>query len=249
MATKFRANSGTQPNASGLEQIPAGATRIPQGFLNGIGRKIDQSTVRFSGDFLFQQLPGGTILQPLDTDGAAPIGAPHPFKVTLIGKTASKIKVRISEGRLIGRTEFTVGSYANDAFGLDVPNASLGIPGVDYSYNGGWPDGNPAPDTSGGKNPTSTGTQSTETKPGSGGTYHTPVTSGNAGSITNPGQGNSGIYHTPITSGNAGSVTNPGQGSSGIYHSNPSTVYNQVYDKSYSGASNGGGTFVKPPKQ
>jgi hypothetical protein len=248
MSTKFRANTGTLPNASGLPQIPAGSNRIPQGFLNGIGRKIDQGTVRFSGDFLFQQLQGGTVLQNIDTAGTAALGggSSHPFKVTVVGKGNGKIQVRIAEGHIIGRTEFSHGSYQNPLIGL-YNQPTLGLPGVDFAFNGGWPDGNPAPDTSAGTNATSSGTQSGDSKPGSGGTFHTPLASGNSGSITNPGQ-SSGTYHTPIQSGNSGSVTNTSQGNSGIYHSDPSTVYNQIYDKSYDQLGNGGGTFVNPPK-
>lgn len=249
MGTKFRANAGTQPNAAGLEQIPAGSTRIPQGYLNGIGRKIDRATVRFSGDYLFQALPGGTVLQNVDTDGAAGIDISHPFKVTVVGGSPGKLKVKIAEGRIFGRTEGTVGTFEQPAISLLVANQSLGIPGVEFSFAGGWPNGNPAPDLSGGENPTSQGTQAKEPTKESGGTYHTNTQSGNAGSVTNPGQGNSGIYHNPVTSGNAGSVTNPGRGSSGIYHSDPSTQYNQLYNKSYDGLKNGGGTFVNPPKQ
>lgn len=245
MATKFRTPFGTQPNASGLEQIPAGTNRIPQSFLNDIGRKIDQSTIRFGGDFLFQQLPGGTIAQEVDRD----IGTTHPFKVSVVGKSSTKIKVKIAEGRIFGRVEGSIGDFRDDGYYLYQPNSPLGIPGIDWSYGGGWPNGNSVPDTSGGNNPTSQGTQKKDIKNGSAGTYHSDKQSGNAGSVTNTGQGNSGTYHNPVTSGNAGSVTNSSQGSSGTYHSDPSSKYNQVYNKSYDGLGNGGGTFVNPPKQ
>lgn len=244
MATKFRTSFGTQPNASGLEQIPAGSNRIPQGFLNGIGRKIDQSTVRFSGDFLFQQLPGGTILQQIDTGGtAAGTGYTHPFKVALVGKTATKIKVRISEGHIWGRTDFTVGAYSNAAIGLNIPNPSLGIPGVDYSFAGGWPNGNPVPDTSAGTNPTNSGTQSQQPGKDSGGVFNSKP-SGNAGSIITWTDGQ---FHSNV-SGNAGSIVNPG--SSGIYHTQqPSgaagniNTYPQIYDRNQVN-----GVYVNPPK-
>lgn len=245
MATKFRANAGTQPNAAGLEQIPAGSNRIPQGFLNGIGRKIDRATVRFSGDFLFQALPGGTVMQPLDTGGTSGgLDISHPFKVSCVGKTSTKIQVRIAEGHIWGRTEFGVGAYSDIGIDLNTPNQSLGIPGVDYFFAGGWPNGNPVPDTSGGKNPTSQGTQSKEPTKDSGGVFNRRP-SGNAGSIIEWTDGQ--FNRRP--SGNAGSIVDPGSG--GIYHTQqPSgaagniNTYPQIY-----GRNQVNGVYVNPPKQ
>lgn len=251
---KFRSNIGTQPNASGLQQIPGGSSRIPQSFLNGIGRAIDRGVPRVGGSSLFfQQTSGGTVFEIPETgDTKNTRGAYlHPFKVFYAGRVNGGYLVNILEGRVAGRADYTnaalVGYPVPVGEGFESVNVpSIGTPGLDLAFAGGFPGGNPKPDqgntqgtagspqsqlkSSQGNSGTTSHTGANQTRPyvsGSAGSLGGPYVSGNAGSIINPGNG--GTYHTPIVSGAAGSINgpyisgnagslNPGFGG-GIYHS------------------------------
>lgn len=267
MGTKFKANVGTQPNTAGLQQIAPGSARLPQSFLNGIGRTVDRATLRPSGDSIFAQLAGGTVITPLDQSGSAVgVGYPHPFKVLYAGKptTGSKVFVRILEGHILGRLNFTQGYWFQERPFQDgqmpYTQRSIGIPGIDTSWEGGWPSG-PEPDTSAGNNPTNPGNTTTEATKSGAGTHYTTANgyqSGNAGSVTNPNQGSSGIYHTTpsvtgngnYVSGNAGSITNTSQGNYGIYHTPLTSTGNGTYVGGNAGSITNGGnssSVYNPP--
>lgn len=253
MGTRFKANAGTQPNAAGLEQIPAGSNRLPQGYLNGIGRKIDRATVRFSGDFLFQTLPGGTVLQPVDVDGTAGgfggEASTLPFQISLVEAGPTTITIKIAEGHIIGRTDSSFGNYVDPPF-LVADQVSLGLPGINFSMGGGWPGGGNPPDTSAGNNPTSSGTQEPKPNKDSGGVFNKKRDSGGGGSVidwNHPGA----IHRNPRGSGNAGSIIENTVGSGGIYHTQrPSgaagniNTYPQIYNRPKVN-----GVYVNPPKE
>lgn len=231
---KFRSNIGTQPNASGLQQIPGRSAKIPQSFLNGIGRAIDRAVPRVGGtSIFFQQTSGGTIFEIPDTQANTSIQGQylHPFKVTYVGRVAGGYLVNILEGRVTGRADYTYAGLMNypvprgEGF-VPVSVPGYGTPGLDLSFAGGFPGGYVKPDlgntdntagspqsqtTSSQGNSGSTGhSPSNAGRPyvsGSAGSLNGPYVSGNAGSITNPGNG--GTYHTPIVSGAAGSLNGP----------------------------------------
>lgn len=258
MGTKFKSNIGTQSNSAGLEQVPPGIGRINQSFLNKIGRTVDRATLRPSSDNIFMQLAGGTVITPLDTKDDSVFGSAylHPFRVFYAGKpdVGSKVYVRILEGHIIGRMNTDIGEWeqARPSLGgtSQYKQDSIGVPGLDTSWQGGWPSGQ-KPDTSTGTNPNKPGNNTTTTTKSGSGTHYTSgngYVSGNAGSVTRPGNG-SGIYHsTPsvtgngnYVSGNAGSITNENQGNSGIYHTPLSSTGNGTYVSGNRGSITNGG--------
>lgn len=245
---KFRTNTGSQPNASGLAQIAPGSRSIPQSFLNGIGRVVDKATVRVGGASVpFMQTAGGFTLEIPDAAAAknTPQTYLHPFRVIYVGQSNGGFLCNIMEGRITGRADFAYADWQGTVQGEPVSVPSIGTPGLNPDFGGVWPDNTPAPDP--GKtdtNATSSGSQTVTGDSESGSTNHTvsnvgkpyvfnnsyglsgPFKSGNAGSITRP-DNSSGIYHTPWTatgnngyiSGNAGSFTRGLGNSSGTYHS------------------------------
>lgn len=236
MATKFKSNVGTHPNAAGLEQIAPGSSKIPQSFLNAIGRTVDRATIRSSGESIFAQLAGGTVITPLDQAGTdVGVGYPHPFKVTYAGKptVGSTVFVRILEGHILGRMNYDEGYWFQERpyLGMLLPytQRSIGIPGIDTNWDGGWPS-TPKPDTSAGDNPNNPGNISTNsTNSGSSTNY----TTANGNQTSNPGtggpvkngwtqynglSGNAGSLGGYINSGNAGNINTYNVKNSSIYH-------------------------------
>lgn len=258
---RFRSNIGTQPNAANLRQIAPGSGKIPQSFLNGIGRAIDKATPRFGGmSPFFRQTAGGVVFELPDASASQNSQQYlHPFKVTYAGQVNGGYLVNILEGRICGRADHEYAqliNYPSNGEPINVP--SIGTPGFDSAYAGGWPT-NQSPDlgdTTGSES--SPGSQVNSTDGNSGSTNHTPsntgkpyvsgsagslsgaYVSGNAGSITNPGNG--GTYHSPLpvsgngnyVSGNAGSL-NPGFGG-GTYHSPLPINGNQTFRGTGSGS-------------
>lgn len=225
MATKFKTKVGTYPNRSGIEQIPAGASHIPQSYLNSIGRNIDSVRINTQHALGTRVTPGGVQFEELNKD------TPYsfPFKVTFVGLGEGGLSalVTIQEGRIHGRIDNSIASYADPtaAVPFDVP--SLGVNSVDGiasenpdydppplpDDNDGGPPSDPSNNNSGGgstnynnprnpNNPSNPGTSTSNNKgSNSGSTYHTVRPSGNAGNLNTYGQ----LQNRP--SGNAGSVT------------------------------------------
>ena len=252
----FETPIGTFSNASGLPQVPAGSTQIPQSLLNGVGRQIDKARIAPSQGVLLTQTPGGTSIDfaTLLAQAQASAGMRLPFTVEAIGVTPTGIQCRIAEGRIFGRVEWVGGKYYP---GLPSPGSfvkSLGIAGFDAAE---WP-GPASPSDSPEENPKDP-SQAEQVDGASGnssgvknnsGTYHTPLpvsgngsyVSGNAGSFTRPGS-SSGTYHSPLAttgsgsyqSGNAGSVTGLGNGG-GVYHNQFSVTGNGSYQSGNAGS-------------
>ena len=182
MSTKFKSNVGTFPNVSGLQQIPPGATSIPQSYLNGVGRTVDRGTVKFSGTSVFQQLAGGTLLGELEPASTSNVFTYlHPFKVIYVGgETAAQkgnVRVAILEGHILGRVNFDPygdwwGSLDGDT--RQFAQSTLGMPGL--SIDPKTVDPGAKPDPAKGKTPQKPGdTKNDATKNGASTFFTNPI--------------------------------------------------------------------------
>lgn len=231
---------GTFGNASNLPQIGGGVKKIPQSFLNHIGREIDKSRQTPNQGQISQQTPGGSHI-----DFAAMIGemiasyglGRLPFQVNLVKPTGSALEVTIAEGRIFGRVDFVQAFH---------PHArAVGTNNINEEFSGPWSDANasaPEPknnpkDTSKGS-PTGNGTLNSAQNPTA---THLNGLMGNAGSITSDQRSAGGSYHNTkfdgsfynskdYPSGNLGNITGAGGGpNGGSYHSTlPSSKFSNV---------------------
>lgn len=227
MGTKFKTKVGTYPNRSGIEQIPAGASHIPQSYLNSIGRNIDSVRINSQHTVGTFVTPGGVQFEELHKD------APYsfPFKVTFIGLGEGGLSalVTIQEGRVHGRIDNSIGSYVDGAAVVPFEIPSLGVNSVlnIASADPTFPPPEEKFDDS--NNPP---TDPSNNNSGGGSTnYNNP---NNTNGTTNPGTSTSnpkgstsgGIYHTVTPSGNAGNLSG---GTSGIYHTNTQSTNNGIF--------------------
>ena len=223
---------GTQGNASGLPQVPAGARKIPQSLLNGVGRAIDSTRIVPTQGITIHRTPGGT---GIDVDGiiqqaiASASATLLPFQVIPVGTDGNTLQCVINEGRVFGRVDWDNGKFYEDE-GEAFMWPSLGVGPLDPSFTGVWPTETPLPDTTGsgaGGAKTPQGqTQVDGTMTGGGsGVVSTPLdpskqgnagyVSGNSGSVTSQGQ-QGGSYHTPLSkTGNGGYIS--GNAASDVY--------------------------------
>lgn len=179
MSTKFKSNVGTFPNVSGLQQIPPGATSIPQSYLNGVGRTVDRGTVKFSGTSVFQQLAGGTLLGELEPASTSNVFSYlHPFKVIYVGGETSaqkgKVRVAILEGHILGRMDFSQANYEYRFDNEDRIQESIGVPGINFGASAAGPGGKQDPAK--GKTPQKPGdTKNDATKNGASTFFTNPI--------------------------------------------------------------------------
>lgn len=246
--------SGTFSNRSGLPQVPAGSTGIPQSLLNNLGRQIDASKVAPNAGMISTQLPGGVSIDFDSSVSAQSFFQPHAFQVFVSEVGTNLLKVNIAEGRIFGRVDWLSAFVANPIIPVEpaynIP--SLGTAGLEPGFTGVFPD-DKVPDTTGNQGGASTPAgQSTSNSGGAGSTTNKPqangggYVSGNAGSVTNPGQ-QGGVYHNDFSvtgngsyiGGNAGTFNSFGQG--GTYSSNLFATGNGTYVSGNAGSVTSGG--------
>lgn len=221
----FKTNTGTFPNRSGIQQIPAGSRAIPQSYLNSIGRNIDAVRLNWQHAIGSKQTAGGLQFEELHKDSYYT----HPFKVEFIGfgeGGGSTAIVTIKEGRVHGRIDRSIASYIDPDGAFTI--GSLGVNSVN-NINTDYVPAEPTPDagTNGATADNGSGTLGSGTTGTTNGTFSNNGSNSTGGSkTTTAGTSNttktnygtvgysSGVYHQGLMgsqfsnkSGNAGSIT------------------------------------------
>lgn len=167
---------GTFGNASGLQSIGAGARKIPQSFLNNIGRNIDKARLVQNTAQVMSVTSAGSHLDIAaiveDLLSSMGVGKPLPFQVDVISTENGKIKCNIAEGRIFGRTHWIKGTaYDPD---VDGDASGNGWSDINENYAGPFSDaaGATKPEPSDKSQDSSTATSSSGTF--TGGAYSGP---------------------------------------------------------------------------
>jgi len=243
MATKFKTQVGTYPNRSGIQQIPAGASHIPQSYLNSIGRNIDSVRINSQHTVGTTVTPGGVQFEELNKDTLYSF----PFKVTFVGLGEGGLSalVTIQEGRVHGRIDSSIASYADPLAEVPYEVPSLGVNSVENiaSDSPDFPPPKERPDeNTGGENPSDPSNNNS----GGGSTNYNnpwnPRNPSNPGTSTsnNKGVNSGGVYHTVRPSGNAGNLNsynlqNHLSGNAGNINGNTSGIYHTQINSGNSG--------------
>lgn len=125
----FKTNIGTLGNASGLPGIPAGAGKIPQSFLNNIGRGIDSTRLTPAQGMISSVTAGGTSIDfsSVTQDFNSRL-TPPPFFVEVAKVGDGALVVTINEGRVLGRSD-----WSQATFFPGIPDESYNIPSIGTS--------------------------------------------------------------------------------------------------------------------